>query len=217
MKRVFGKIEIVFDITYLIIVAYIAVMMAIQSSTNAHYVAIIALILGLGDAFHLIPRIMVIKSKDEQRYRKYLGRGKQITSITMSIFYLLLYLLLRRAYPIIENNVVDQLIYILVVVRIILCLLPQNQWTLRYPPISYSVIRNIPFFMLGALMVFILYQHRMEVEHLSMLWLAIILSFAFYLPVTIWANKYSKIGMLMLPKTLCYVWVLLMLVAAFKI
>ncbi|HPF18680.1 MAG TPA: hypothetical protein PLY08_03755 [Bacillota bacterium] len=45
------------------------------------------------------------------------------------------------------------------------------------------------------------------------MWLAILLSFAFYLPVVLWSNRYPKIGMLMLPKTCTYLWMLVMLLA----
>ncbi len=42
------------------------------------------------------------------------------------------------------------------------------------------------------------------------LWLAIVLSFGFYVPVVIWASTISWVGVLMIPKTLAYVWVVLM-------
>lgn len=39
---------------------------------------------------------------------------------------------------------------------------------------------------------------------------AIGISFACYLPVAFCGNKNKKIGALMMPKTLCYVWMLVM-------
>jgi len=41
-------------------------------------------------------------------------------------------------------------------------------------------------------------------------WLAVLLSFGFYLPVVLWSNRQPKVGMLMLPKTCCYLWLLVM-------
>ena len=38
------------------------------------------------------------------------------------------------------------------------------------------------------------------------MWLTIVISFAFYLPVVLLADKIPMIGMLMIPKTLAYVW-----------
>ena len=42
------------------------------------------------------------------------------------------------------------------------------------------------------------------------MWLAILLSFAFYLPVVLWSNQNPKVGILMLPKTCAYLWMLAM-------
>ena len=42
------------------------------------------------------------------------------------------------------------------------------------------------------------------------MWLAITLSFAFYVPVVLWADVYPIIGTLMIPKTIAYVWVVWM-------
>jgi len=38
------------------------------------------------------------------------------------------------------------------------------------------------------------------------MWLTIVLSFAFYIPVVLWADVSPMIGMLMIPKTCAYVW-----------
>ena len=38
------------------------------------------------------------------------------------------------------------------------------------------------------------------------MWLTIVLSFAFYIPVVLWADVIPMIGMLMIPKTCAYVW-----------
>ena len=41
------------------------------------------------------------------------------------------------------------------------------------------------------------------------MWLTIVLSFAFYIPVVLWADAIPMIGMLMIPKTCAYVWTVL--------
>ena len=38
------------------------------------------------------------------------------------------------------------------------------------------------------------------------MWLTIVLSFAFYIPVVLFADTIPLIGMLMIPKTCAYVW-----------
>ena len=39
-----------------------------------------------------------------------------------------------------------------------------------------------------------------------LMWLTIVLSFAFYIPVVLWADINPLIGLLMIPKTCAYVW-----------
>lgn len=39
--------------------------------------------------------------------------------------------------------------------------------------------------------------------------LAIVISFACYLPVVLWVDKYPKLGMLMVPKTCAYLWIVM--------
>ena len=54
------------------------------------------------------------------------------------------------------------------------------------------------------------FVQRKAAPGLSWMWLAILLSFAFYLPVVLWSNQNPKVGMLMLPKTCAYLWMLAM-------
>ena len=43
-------------------------------------------------------------------------------------------------------------------------------------------------------------------KEFKFMWLTIVLSFGFYIPVVLWADVYPMIGMLMIPKTCAYVW-----------
>lgn len=215
MKRVFGMVEATFNIAYLISATIIAVVLFVSTNNSLIKIlaAVMAFVLVIGDAFHLIPRILVVITNKEDRWRRPLGIGKQITSITMTIFYLILFqvgVLVFKTEDIFWWMII---IYVLAIIRIILCLLPQNKWIERYPPLKWAVWRNIPFFMLGSVVAWFYFINRTYIEELQAVWLAIILSFAFYLPVVLWSNKNPKIGMLMLPKTCVYVWILAMFLA----
>ena len=48
------------------------------------------------------------------------------------------------------------------------------------------------------------YRHRTEIRRFRYLWLWILLSFLFYIPVAVFAGVLPMLGMLMLPKTVCY-------------
>lgn len=215
MKRVFGMVEAIFNIAYLISATIIAVVLFVSANDGLIKIlaAVMAFVLVIGDAFHLVPRILVVITKKEDRLRKALGIGKQITSITMTIFYLILFqvgVLVFKTEDIFWWMII---IYALAIIRIVFCLLPQNKWIERYPPLKWSVWRNIPFFMLGIVVAWFYFINRSNIKELQAVWLAIILSFAFYLPVVLWSNKNPKIGMLMLPKTCVYVWILVMFLA----
>lgn len=88
MKRVFGLYEAVFDIVYLIAALIIGILLiaTAKGDTPRLLAGIMALTLAGGDAFHLLPRIAVIRTQKEEAFRSFLGRGKQITSITMTVF-----------------------------------------------------------------------------------------------------------------------------------
>ena len=92
--------------------------------------------------------------------------------------------------------------------RIILCLMPQNQWLSANPPLSWGIYRNIPFALLGLVMIVLFYRSAREHQDAAFrwMWLTITLSFGFYIPVVLWADTIPLMGMLMIPKTCAYVW-----------
>ena len=93
-----------------------------------------AVVLGLGDAFHLVPRILALNVTNGFRvYQNALGIGKAITSITMTVFYIILYYIYKNRYNT-SNKILDIIIWVLGIIRIIIGLLPQNQWTAKIQP-----------------------------------------------------------------------------------
>jgi ABC-type iron transport system FetAB permease component len=130
----------------------------------------------------------------------------------MTIFYLILYYIWRERYQITGRKALSVTMWVLTVARIALCAFPQNEW-LSYPqPVLWGIIRNIPFAIMGILLIVLFAQEakRANDKVFRFMWLAITLSFAFYLPVVLFAEQIPMIGMLMIPKTLAYVWVVVM-------
>ena len=147
MKRVFGNLEIAFDIMYLVSAFIIGIVLLMTSSSDLHTLAgIMTIILVVGDSFHLIPRIKVIITKNEKALRTALGRGKQITSVSMTIFYLLLWQIGLQISSISVLPFWNYLIYAMAVLRVVLCFLPANRWVDVKPPVKWGIYRNIPFF-----------------------------------------------------------------------
>ena len=75
-------------------------------------------------------------------------------------------------------------------------------------PLIWGIYRNVPFALLGILVIVLFYRSTKERgdEAFGWMWLTIVLSFGFYIPVVLWAETVPMIGMLMIPKTCAYVW-----------
>lgn len=205
--------ETLFDAVYLISVIIIGILMIAKSKGNREFrlFGIMAVVLGAGDAFHLIPRALALCTTGLENFTEALGMGKFITSITMTIFYILLYYVWRIRYKIKGKNGVTATVYVLAALRILLCLFPQNQWLSADAPLSWGIYRNIPFALLGLLIILLFYKSAKEHKdkEFQYMWLTIVLSFGFYIPVVLWADTIPMIGMLMIPKTCAYVWTVL--------
>lgn len=212
MKRVFGIVEAVFDIGYLIAAFAIGMMLLTtgEAGETRTLAGIMAFVLVGGDAFHLVPRILVVFSGQEERLRPAMGRGKQVTSITMTVFYLFLWQIGLCFFGDSAGGLWTYLLYGLALVRLVFCLMPQNRWLERFPPVKWGIYRNVPFFLQGIIIAVFFLINRMSVGGLSGMGPAVLLSFACYLPVVLWSNVNPKIGMMMLPKTCAYLWMLVM-------
>lgn len=205
--------ETLFDVVYLTTVIIIGLLMIKGSKGNKQYLlfGIMAVTLGLGDSFHLVPRALALCTTGLENYTVALGIGKFITSLTMTVFYVLLYYVWRLRYKVEGKKGLTITIYVLALLRIILCLMPQNAWTSAEAPLSWGIYRNLPFAAMGILVIVLFYQsaRRTGDKAFRFMWLTIVLSFAFYIPVVLFADTIPLIGMLMIPKTCAYVWTVL--------
>ena len=212
-KKIMIWVETIFDTSYLLTVlisAGILYYTAEIGSLRWQY-SLMAFTLGIGDAFHLIPRIYSMVDRKKRDHTALLGIGKYVTSLTMTLFYLFLWDIGKNYYSFEVNMFYSVIVYGLALLRVLLCVLPQNRWLDKNPPFKWGIFRNIPFFILG-MMVMVLYMigsFRIG-GNLSFLWLAILISFLCYLPVVLYSKKNPKIGMLMLPKSCAYVAIVLM-------
>lgn len=204
--------ETLFDAVYLIGVVVLGVLMLKGGKKREHRLfGLMAVILGLGDSFHLVPRAIALCTTGLEAHAAALGAGKFITSITMTVFYVLLYHVYCLRYGKKEKNVTLS-IYALAAVRVLLCLLPQNDWLAYRQPLAFGILRNVPFALLGGLIIYLFYKETRAkgdrvFRHMA---LAITLSFALYIPVVLFSGVFPPVGVLMIPKTLAYVWIVIM-------
>lgn len=206
--------EPVFEIPYLIGVVTLGILILRMAKGDRQFTLFgaMAVILGCGDAFHLVPRMYALLTDGLENHVTALGFGKLVTSITMTVFYVLLYHVWQYRYGIKQSAELNAAIYSLAAARVILCLFPQNCWLSADAPLSWGIYRNLPFTALGLVVIVLYYTQAKQRQDnaFKFMWLAVSLSFAFYIPVVLWADRIPVIGMLMLPKTCAYVWIVWM-------
>lgn len=206
-------IETGFDIVYLGTVLLSGILLCVSSNTGSErwQFGFMALILGVGDSFHLIPRIYALWGSGMEVHTSVLGIGKLIASVTMTIFYVILWHIGLIHYPDTSPMHMTAVIYALAVLRIALCMFPQNRWTSKDSPLKWSIWRNVPFFALGmSVMALFEKGSYANPDGFSLLWVYILVSFVCYLPVVLFSGRNRKIGMLMLPKSCAYAAIVLM-------
>jgi hypothetical protein len=173
-----------FDLLYLAAMLTLSLLLLRQEK---RLYGLACMVLFIGDACHLLPRIYAFSHGGAARFSTSVGIGKFITSVTMSAFYYLL--------------APGSGMLILLCARVVLCVLPTNKWTGQAAP-GIGFARNIPLLAMGALAAYSLgFPYA----------LAIAVSFLFYAPVVLLAHKRPKFGMLMLPKSCAYIALALLL------
>lgn len=179
--------EAIFDAVYLIFDLVAAVLFFIFSQGNMLFIlyGILTLTLCGGDAFHLVPRIIRAVHGSNEKIKRQLGIGLQVSSITMTVFYIILMYIWKFTFPEFRiPMVIEAVIWISAVVRIVICMFPQNNWcTDEGNTYGYHMTRMVA---------------------------AIIISFGCYLPVTLFSKTKPRVGLLMIPKTCAYMWIIVM-------
>ena len=201
--------EAIFDAAYLIFDLIAAMLFFIFSQGKTLFIlyGILTLTLCGGDAFHLVPRIIRAVRGTNDKIKRQLGIGLQVSSITMTVFYIILMYIWKYTFPELKIPVILEA----VIVRIVICMFPQNNWCTEEGNIKLSIIRNAVFAItgIGVIILYIISGNTYG-YHMTRMVAAIIISFGCYLPVTLFSKSKPKVGLLMIPKTCAYMWVIAM-------
>ena len=202
--------ESVFCIGYLLFDLIAGIIFLANSSDSLFLLyGIMTLLLGFGDAFHLVPRVVKHIKGESGRVRWWMNLGLAVTSVTMTVFYIILFYIWK-----IQNvgqgtqtissltAVFTGIIWGMALARIVICLFPQNDW-FGDGNKKLSLCRNIIFSIIGAAEI-ILFLMMGGAYGITMA-VCIFLSFLCYVPVTLFAKENPKVGMLMIPKTIMYI------------
>jgi hypothetical protein len=202
--------ESVFDIAYLTFDAIALLVFLVQGQGQPVFMlyALLVALLGGGDAFHLVPRVQRHLFGENDRTQRRLGLGLLVSSITMTLFYLVLFEIYRQLVGTLSPAVsaAGTILAVAALLRIALCLFPQNNWFSAEGNQRWSIYRNLPFLVVGVIMMVL--EASLHTAYGIQMAAAIATSFGCYVPVTLLAKRIPAIGALMMPKTLAYVWMI---------
>lgn len=88
----------------------------------------------------------------------------------MTVFYVLLYYVWRKRYQIQGQKSVTLAVYLLSAARVALCMMPQNRWLEAQSPLSWGIYRNIPFALLGLLIIVLFYRSAKKKNDTAFRW-----------------------------------------------
>ena len=202
--------ESVFCIGYLVFDLIAGIIFLINGSERLFLLyGIMTLLLGFGDAFHLVPRVIKHIKGESERVRWWMNFGLAVTSVTMTVFYIILFYIWKAQTDMHSNQLISSLaayfrstVWSMAMARIAICLMPQNDW-FGDGNKRLSLCRNIIFSFIGVVEI-ILFLFMGGAYGVTMA-VCIFFSFLFYVPVTLFAKENPKIGMLMIPKTVMYI------------
>jgi len=218
-SSVIALFETLFDVIYLLLVWGMVILMTVKMSQvnvadlkTAKWIRLAFILLAAGDTGHVGFRVLAQLTNTLDRPvlvfgapMHLIGLGMMTTAFTVTMFYMVFILAWQS-----RNNQTGtwftNLLLVFGVVRIIFMALPANQWGELVPPQPISLYRNLFLVVQGVGLLVLLFTsaaRKKDKLFLSIAWM-IILSFAFYTPVILFAQKIPMIGLLMIPKTIAY-------------
>lgn len=163
--------ETLFDAAYLVTVVTLGcIMVKSAQDRETKLFGWMAVILGCGDAFHLVPRAWALCTDGLVAPRGSTGSGKFITSITMTIFYVILYHIGKRAlwpaHPGADGRRIRAGRGTHRIVPV-----PAECVAFGEPPLSWGIWRNVPFALLGALVIVVFLRGARQAGDRAFRWM----------------------------------------------
>jgi hypothetical protein len=218
-------IEVSFDTIYLIVVWCLVFAMFRRRSVvrpENQRVASLVLnafaLLALGDTAHVGFRVLAYAMGDMATRVSFLGTqfgllglGQLTTSITVTLFYVLMLAIWRSRFNK-KYGPFEHVLLACAVVRLLLIALPANQWDSLVPPQPWATVRNLPLLIQGLGVAYLILRDAQANKDRTFWWIGIMIlvSYACYMAVVLFVQQVPLIGMLMIPKTVAYVAVCLL-------
>lgn len=207
-----SSFETLCDILYLLIMIALSVNLLLKDgfgnpeSRTYHLAGFMVVILILGDSFRFIPRITSFFIKDSDNVELVQDKGKIISSIVITLFYVFLWSLGLIIFSAQISVFYTILVYILAVIRIVLCLISQ-----KYSKDSlWDIYRNLPFVFLVFVVGLLFFFYRYKIFSLVYAWVAIYFSLIFSMVVLFLSTKTERVGFWVIMRNLSLIWLISM-------
>jgi hypothetical protein len=218
-QQIINLFEIIFDIAYLTAIWSIIYLMtrslstvAVKDRPSAELIRLAFMLLAAGDTGHVGFQVIANLTGTLNAQipvfgasMSLVGLGMLTTAYTVTFFYMVfVYLWKERFHQ--PDNWFTALLLATGLVRLIFMALPGNEWGRLIPPQPMSLYRNLPLILqgVGILALFLISAYKANDGLFKWVGWLIAASFAFYLPVILFAQRFPMIGMLMIPKTCAY-------------
>ena len=214
-----AAMEVAFNIAYLVAIWALVVMMITRHARMPaaggvlrRWFIIAFGLLALGDTGHVGFRVLGYASGNLEAVTVpgtgigLVGLGAFFTAFTVTLFYVCALFAWRERFakPL---GAFGAVLIVAAVVRLIVMLFPQNDWSSSVPPQPWSLYRNLPLMLLGLGVAYLVLRDATKASDRPFKWIGdmILVSYAFYTPVILFVQIVPVVGMLMIPKTLAYV------------
>jgi hypothetical protein len=212
--------EVIFNVAYLIAIWGIVIMMTLHKDRVAPQDRRVAslgrwafLLLALGDTGHVGFRVWAYAAGSLESTVNVLGRevglvglGALATAITVTVFYVLVLMMWQARYRK-PYGWFGMLLFAMAALRLLLMIPAVNQWNSVTPPQPWSIVRNLPLTIAGLGVAYLILRDALAAHDRPFVWVGglILVSYAMYIPVILFVQQAPMVGMLMIPKTLAYV------------
>ncbi|RMI33538.1 hypothetical protein [Nocardia stercoris] len=215
------RIELIFNLSYLVSLWGLVVAMRrrrdrvpVEQRPEAERLREAFTLLAVGDTGHLALRSVSLARGEGRGFIRYrgqraslIGLGEMATSITITLFYVLTLdawrLRFRKSWDRFTGSLLG-----LSGLRLLLLAMPFNRWDRDETPPGWGVVRNLPLLSVGAGEMVMMRREadRAGDRTFRSLADAMAASFACYTPVILFARRIPQVGLLMIPKTVAYLY-----------
>jgi hypothetical protein len=134
------------------------------------------------------------------------GLGALATALTVTGFYAVVLMIWHARFGK-PYGWFGALLFVAAAVRLVIMAFPVNDWNSVVPPQPWSTLRNLPLMLQGLGVAYLILRDARAAGDRTYTWVgvSILVSYAFYIPVIFFVQRYPLVGMLMIPKTVAYV------------